>query len=359
MKIKKLLGISFLSLFSFIATCSCASESKSSSVKNTSSECQHQYALKKVEATCVIQGYTEHICQICNASYIDSYVAAKGHDYEEREQNYKCSRCNHYEDEGFSFELITPAMARYNDSYDGLVDTYQIIGVSDKGIENGNVSFPRKHLGCEVSGAARGCLYNQRRSIKSLEIPSTCKYIGSSLMTSDGGYIKPEITIPLEKVIFSSMCSKINISHTAFQWCYNLKIIQYPSNCFSKINHDDNVGNHFLFEDTAYYKQNVKTKDGLCLLDNMLLSSETKNVKSEVIIKEDTYLIGNYVFKDNTNIKSATIPSSVTYIGKSAFYNCLNLKSIIYNGSEEQFKKITIEETAFYNCQDIEYIYWK
>ena len=350
-------------LFTLIACagflCGCASESQSSNGKAASSECQHQYVSNKVEATCVSQGYTKHVCQICKASYIDSYVDAKGHDYVERDQNYKCSRCDRYEDDGFSFELITSTMARYNDAYSGRVDTYQITGASDEAVENGNVSFPRKHLGCEVSGAARGCLANRRRSIKSIEIPSTCRYIGSSLMTPDGGYMKPEIAIPLEKVTFSSACSKINISHTAFQWCYGLKTIQYPSNCFSKINHDDNIGGHFLFEDTAYYKDNVKTEDGLSSLDNMLLSSETEDVKSDVVLKDGTYLIGNSVFKDNTNIKSVTIPSSVAYIGKSAFYNCLNLKSVTYKGSKEQFEKITIEESAFYNCENIEYAYSK
>ena len=43
-----------------------------------------------------------------------------------------------------------------------------------------------------------------------------------------------------------------------------------------------------------------------------------------------------------SNLKSITIPNSVTSIGSNAFYNCTRLKRVYYTGSEEDWAKISI-----------------
>ena len=47
-------------------------------------------------------------------------------------------------------------------------------------------------------------------------------------------------------------------------------------------------------------------------------------------------------FNKCSNLTNITIPDSVTSIAGNAFYNCNNLKTVYYTGTEEEWKKITI-----------------
>lgn len=49
----------------------------------------HSYVEKITPPTCTEQGYTTHSCSVCGDSYVDAYIPALGHDY----QNGVCSRC--------------------------------------------------------------------------------------------------------------------------------------------------------------------------------------------------------------------------------------------------------------------------
>ncbi len=307
----------------------------------------HTYTKTTIPPTCGTDGYDEHICSGCNDYYTDNIKPALGHDYVERTQNYKCSICDKYEDDGFTFELITPEMGRYNEYYANRINTYQITSVSSKALDGETLSIPRKHLGYEVSGLAKGSLYNVRKSIKVLRIPSATIYIGSSLFNYDGGYVLTNDTFTLEKIVFDSNCKNICISHSAFSFCKKVTDISYPRGCFTSFNHDDNIGNHFLFEDTQYYSNNVAIVDGLCYLNEMLLSSERSQVGAAVNVRAGTTLIANQVFVANTNIKSVNIPQSVIYIGKRAFADCVSLKTINYSGTSEQYEQICVESNAF------------
>lgn len=320
-------------------------------------ECVHEYNLEVIKPTCIAQGYDVYMCLKCKKTYTDNYVDALGHDYIEREQNYKCQRCDRYEDEGYTFELITTSMAQYNDAYKNLANTYQIKAVSSLAMENGTITIPRKHLGYTVSSLNRGSLYNVRNLIATVKFNSNVKYIGSSLFTYDGGFSRPNIPPTLSTIIFDDACYDINISHSAFQFCSNLSDVTFSNNTFSKFNHDDMVGNHYLFEGSKYYETNVIKENGLCYIKNLLLTSENSFVSSNVTIRDGTTIIANQVFTENTNIKSVSIPESIRYIGKKAFYKNLSLKSVIYKGTEEQFNLIEIEETAFELCNGIDFIY--
>ena len=79
-------------------------------------------------------------------------------------------------------------MARYNDSYKGRANTYEVKNISSNAVENGKVSIPRKHMGYAVTGIYRGALYRVRETTAELFIPSTIKYIGSSLVAYDGQF---------------------------------------------------------------------------------------------------------------------------------------------------------------------------
>lgn len=347
-----------LIIFNCLILTACGTKSNGD-LNNTSSftECEHNYVTQVTEPTCITKGYTTYKCSKCNKSYTDNYVDALGHDYVEREQNYKCTRCDHYEDEGYTFELITYEMARYNDAYKGRINTYEVKSVSSKALENRVLTIPRKHLGYVVTGLYKGSLYNVRTSIASLKIGNNIKYIGSLLFCYDGQFSSPNQALALEKIIFDNSCTDICISHTAFHFCKKTADISFPNNCFSSFNHDDMIGNHFLFEDTPYYKNNAVCENGIYYLKNMALTSNKDKLNSSVVIKYGTYLIANQCFSENTNIKSVTLPTSITYIGKKAFYKNLSLTSVKYKGTENQFNNIVIDDNAFELCGNIVYSY--
>ena len=321
--------------------------------------CSHEYNTQVVNPTCSSQGYTKYTCSKCSKSYTDNFKNPTGHSYIERNQNYQCSTCEKYEDSGFTFQLITLSMAQYNDAYRNRVNTYEITGVSSSALENGVLNIPRKHLGYTVSGLYKGCLYNVRDKINTLNIGKNISYIGSSLFTYDGQYSVSNTNYTLEKIVFDNYCKDISISHSAFSFCKKVNSISFPNKCFGSFNHDDNIGNHFLFEDTEYYKSNATIIDGVYYLKDMALSSDSSKLSANVSIKDGTYLIANQIFAENTNIKSVTIPTSVSYIGKKAFYKNLSLTSLIYKGSQTQYEQIKIESNAFDLCGKITYTYEK
>lgn len=350
---KKLYVLLFLLMVLSLA--SCASSQKDDKLSKTSTHV-HNYSTTTVDPTCATEGYTLHTCS-CGDSYKDSVIAALGHDYVEREQNYKCSRCNRYEDEGFVFEVVTNAMANYNDAYLGLVNTYFIKEVSQSALEGGKLTIPRKHLGYAVAGINKGALYNVRTKMTSIYIPSTIKYIGSSLVSYDGQFAPSSDTVALKTITFDSNCSNMNVSHTCFQFCKQVTSITMPNNCIKQFNHDDVVGNHFLFEDTLYYKSNRTQEGGCFYLFNMLLESDKSAITSTVTVKPGTTLIANQVFVGNTNIKTVELPTSLRYIGKRAFAQCVSLTTIVYNGTSSSFGKILVENDAFQDCKTISYQY--
>lgn len=75
-----------------------------------------------------------------------------------------------------------------------------------------------------------------------------------------------------------------------------------------------------------------------------------------VTIEDGVTSIADYAFSDSDSygykgardFTSVTIPVSVTFIGERAFYNCENLTTINYRGTEEQWKNITKGVDWFY-----------
>lgn len=79
---------------------------------------------------------------------------------------------------------------------------------------------------------------------------------------------------------------------------------------------------------------------------------------SSVTIGSSVTSIGSYAFEGCSGLNSVTIPDSVTSIGSYAFSGCSSLSSVYYTGTEEQWKKISIDKgntelpkaKIYYNC---------
>lgn len=64
---------------------------------------------------------------------------------------------------------------------------------------------------------------------------------------------------------------------------------------------------------------------------------------TELDLPDNLISIGKFAFCQDTNIKTIRIPKSLEYIGSSAFRHC-NITTVYYEGSEEDWNKITIDE---------------
>ena len=66
--------------------------------------------------------------------------------------------------------------------------------------------------------------------------------------------------------------------------------------------------------------------------------------KIDLVIDAGTTTIAMGAYMQRADIKSVTIPASVTEIDDGAFFECVNLKTINFEGTEEQWNAITFGE---------------
>lgn len=80
----------------------------------------HDYKTATTEPTCTEEGYTIHACAVCNDSYIDNYVEAKGHVFEEWTQSIAptCTEKGEETSNCFCGEKTTREVEALGHSYD-------------------------------------------------------------------------------------------------------------------------------------------------------------------------------------------------------------------------------------------------
>lgn len=197
-------------------------------------------------------------------------------------------------------------------------------------------------------------------SLKNITLPSsltTIKYRAFENCTALKSIIIPENVQTIENTIGSSTSKAY-----AFAGCYNLVEVYNLSNyitintgienengslgLYAKIVHislDDNTsivtdsnGYQFVYTDSiGYLVGYTGNSSELVLPDSFEYGDDT--------ITE--YVIKDYLFYQNNNIKSVVISDAVTSIGQYAFYNCDNLSEVIIGNNVN-----TIGNYSFYGC---------
>lgn len=185
------------------------------------------------------------------------------------------------------------------------------------------------------------------------------KVVGNTLF--DKSLKRIVLYIPNNKKTTYTVPSNVKeIGKDAFKGNKNLKTIKMSDSvtsvgtcAFAKTSKLRNVklSNKITFwGDKAFNKSNIYNvksnwKDNILYCDNAVVSCKNKT-KIANIKKGSKYILSN-VFSYSP-ISKLTIPSGVTYIGKSAFEECNKLTKVDIPNSVTQMNKF-----AFYNCSSL------
>ena len=185
-------------------------------------------------------------------------------------------------------------------------------------------------IGNSVTSIGNGAFYNCS-SLTSVTIPNS--------VTSIGTYAFYSCDVLTSVTIGNSVTS---IGNHAFDFCDSLTNVVIPDSVTS-------IGDYAFYSCDGLTSATIGksvTNIGLCafsgcssLTSVIILSSET--------IPNSVTSIGVRAFENCSRLTSITIPNSVTTIKDYAFDNCNKLTDVYYTGTQEQWKKITIEN--YYN----------
>lgn len=114
----------------------------------------------------------------------------------------------------------------------------------------------------------------------------------------------------------------------------------YKCNQLSELSVEKSCENYYSKNGFVYAKK-----------DNRLIAYATGKVTADIKISNKTKIIGSFVFKLATNIRTIVLPKKLKVIKNSAFSECRNLKTVKMNKKLE-----VIEAFAFASCNNLETI---
>lgn len=171
-----------------------------------------------------------------------------------------------------------------------------------------DVVIPSEIEGLPVTAISVGAFYLS--TITSIEIPNTVTSIGEMAFLG---------CTSLKSVKLSTGVAKID--KNAFGSCSALREVQVAK---------DNP--NFSSLDGVLYS---KAQDTLVIYP----ASKTD---AAYTIPGGVTSVAMYAFSENPYLETIAIPNSLIKVGDSAFFNCKNLRSVSYNGTEEEWNQITI-----------------
>ena len=94
-----------------------------------------------------------------------------------------------------------------------------------------------------------------------------------------------------------------------------------------------------LYDGQDYSNANIKLESGVVYMKlkdgtYMLVYYPESLTNSTYTIMDNTSIIGEYAFLNNSYITTVIMPSSVKYIGNCAFYQCGSLSCVVYEGDK-------------------------
>ena len=138
--------------------------------------------------------------------------------------------------------------------------------------------------------------------------------------------------------------SVTNIGNSAFKYCKGLTDVTIPNRVSS-------------IADSAFYNctglTDIIIPDSVTSIGDSAFSKCTS--LTDVTIPDSVTSIRDSAFSSCTSLTDVTISNSVTSIGSRAFYSCDNLTDIYYSGTESEWNKISIGDSAIPSNVTIHY----
>lgn len=149
--------------------------------------------------------------------------------------------------------------------------------------------------------------FNNCKNIKTVNLPTSLDSIESLAFAGCTGLTS--ITLP---------ASLKTLGFGAFRDCTALRNIQLP-------NALESIGANIL-QASAFYETLSNWTNDLLYCGQYLIAAR-KTVSGSIQVREDTKAIASGVFSNCSNLKSVTIPQSITILPDSLFYQCTSLQS--------------------------------
>ena len=310
---------------------------------------EHDYISVVVNSNCIEEGYTKYICD-CGNEYDDNFTNPLGHKYD----NGICIRCGEEEGtEGIIYEL----------NQDGL--SYEVVGYESQEKE---VEIPNVYKGLKVTSIGNRA-FAEKTNIISVVIPESVTNIEYDIFA--GCASLTSIKVDEKNPVYDSRnnCNAIILTATnelmvgcqatiipssveivgysAFFKCTNLTSIFIPAS----VN---------IVDRDAFYKCENLTSIKVDINNEVYDSRDNCNAiintsTNELVIGCQTTTIptsvtsiGRYAFYHCVNLTNITIPSSVTNIGSRAFYGCTNLAKVDIPSSITK-----INQYLFFGCENL------
>ena len=241
-------------------------------------------------------------------------------------------------DETLGYALVDADSIRYNNvtyqfefkDYIGLNYVYYAYTIPNTdATDNSAFTYVNHGDSIEITG------FNN--SVSDVVIPSEIEGLPVTAISVGAFYLSAITSIEIPDTVTS-------IGEMAFLGCTSLKSVKLSTGV-AKI--DKNAfGSCSALQEVQVAKDNPNFSS----LDGVLYSKAQDTLVIYPAAKTDAAYtipggvtsVAMYAFSENPYLETLTIPNSLIKVGDSAFFNCKNLRSVSYNGTEEEWNQITI-----------------
>ena len=290
----------------------------------------HDYDSVVTELTCTQDGFTTHTCSRCGDSYVDNVQKAQGHKY--------------------SKEYVVPEGANViNCVYtcENCGDTYTEELEQITGTYGNNISYTidaKGVLTISGTGVIKDVGYSQPSPFK--EFTFVKKVVISEGITKIGEYLFLDCDTIEEIALPESLTQ---ISTGVFKGCKSLKSINIPAavnTIISSFENCDSLERIDVSSDNSAYSSD----DGILFNKDktILYAYPSSKQNNEYAVPNSVTKVNSVAFWKNKYLEKVFIPSSVTEIGANVFNGCYNLKYVSIEATAA-----TIERAMFNNCTSL------
>ena len=180
--------------------------------------------------------------------------------------------------------------------------------------------------------------FSNYNTLTAVQLPSTLKRIGEHSFTYNGNLKSIKLPAGLE-----------TIGSTAFMCCGSLTSVTIPASVKS-IGTAAFAGlpsfNKAILTESMMQNYNVdaananyKSVDGVLYSkdDLTLVNYPGGRADKKITVSDGTTTLSDWAFMGNCNVETIVLPASINDVQKGAFYMCNSLKTILFNGTQEEW----------------------